>query len=505
MSPSSVNSPLSLAPAPHSTRQEPSDDGPASQPASLITSKKWVVPPRPKPGRKPATDAPPTKRKAQNRAAQRAFRERRAAKVGQLEGSIKEIGKEYERGCEALQLQIARLEADLGAYRSQLLAWQQRCDVLARDRDTERRGREEVERELQTLRRAREVHGQDLPPAEALQPSQEAGSEMMDCGNCTSTGRCECFEQSIRLGSLPTDVAEMIDADQKRPHSPEMDGEGSKRLQTARGSPKLDPDALETDFTAIYSTKAPVPTKASMESTDRVNAFTMADRVDERCGFCEDGTTCVCALDDDHVENFNGVDGSTRALSRFTPPPSINDVQPGHRMADTSRSSGSVACSSRPGTCAQCRADPNSTVFCKVLAAMKSVSNADECCASSSAPPCETPSLTARVPPPQLEPPTLSCADTFAELSRHPRYAEASDSFGSWLGHLKTSTTTLTSAKSPAQPGLVAPDAPGMPAMTQQDQHSRKQIASRTAMEVEAASVMGVLKLFDRRFGRGEK
>ncbi|EPQ66639.1 hypothetical protein BGT96224_4650 [Blumeria graminis f. sp. tritici 96224] len=41
----------------------------------LVTRKEWVIPPRPKPGRKPATDTPPTKRKAQNRAAQRAFRD----------------------------------------------------------------------------------------------------------------------------------------------------------------------------------------------------------------------------------------------------------------------------------------------------------------------------------------------------------------------------------------------------------------------------------------------
>ena len=56
-----------------------------------ITSKEWVVPPRPKPGRKPATDTPPTKRKAQNRAAQRAFRERRAARVGELEEQLEEL------------------------------------------------------------------------------------------------------------------------------------------------------------------------------------------------------------------------------------------------------------------------------------------------------------------------------------------------------------------------------------------------------------------------------
>lgn len=53
-----------------------------AQPVPVIcTSKKWVLPPRPKPGRKPSQDPPAVKRKAQNRAAQKAYRERRAAAV----------------------------------------------------------------------------------------------------------------------------------------------------------------------------------------------------------------------------------------------------------------------------------------------------------------------------------------------------------------------------------------------------------------------------------------
>ncbi|KAK9362825.1 hypothetical protein V1504DRAFT_447593 [Lipomyces starkeyi] len=59
-------------------------------------SKEWVLPPRPKPGRKPSTETPPTKRKAQNRAAQRSFRERRAARVVELEERLQELESEKE-------------------------------------------------------------------------------------------------------------------------------------------------------------------------------------------------------------------------------------------------------------------------------------------------------------------------------------------------------------------------------------------------------------------------
>ncbi|AOW01637.1 hypothetical protein B0I72DRAFT_101449 [Yarrowia lipolytica] len=68
-------------------------DGPVQQ---IVTSKEWVLPPRPKPGRKPSSDTPPSKRKAQNRAAQRAFRERRAQRVSELEDKLQEVESERD-------------------------------------------------------------------------------------------------------------------------------------------------------------------------------------------------------------------------------------------------------------------------------------------------------------------------------------------------------------------------------------------------------------------------
>ncbi|KAG4306194.1 hypothetical protein PORY_000182 [Pneumocystis oryctolagi] len=59
--------------------------------ALIVISKNWLLPSRPKPGRRLSKEAPLTKRKAQNRAAQRAFRERRAARVLELETSVKDL------------------------------------------------------------------------------------------------------------------------------------------------------------------------------------------------------------------------------------------------------------------------------------------------------------------------------------------------------------------------------------------------------------------------------
>ncbi|KAI3624453.1 hypothetical protein CBS14141_002881 [Malassezia furfur] len=64
---------------------------PASSPPAddiVQPSKEWVLPARGKPGRKPAAEVPLTKRKAQNRASQRAFRERRHAYLTELEEKV---------------------------------------------------------------------------------------------------------------------------------------------------------------------------------------------------------------------------------------------------------------------------------------------------------------------------------------------------------------------------------------------------------------------------------
>jgi hypothetical protein len=68
-----------------------------------------------------------------------------------------------------------------------------------------------------------------------------------------------------------------------------------------------------------------------------------------------------------------------------------------------------------------------------------------------------------------MPPPSLSVADTYRTLSTHKNFNQASDELNTWLGRLQPTP----------------------------------QQAGRAPMEVEAASVMGVLKFFDRRFGRG--
>ncbi|KAI5299921.1 hypothetical protein KEM55_000981, partial [Ascosphaera atra] len=107
-----------------------------------ITSKNWVLPPLPKPGRKPATDTPPTKRKAQNRAAQRAFRERRAAIVGELEERLRQKDEQHALSLSKLQDQVASVLMQVHQLRDVNTWLEQRCQNLEGQLEIERKAKD---------------------------------------------------------------------------------------------------------------------------------------------------------------------------------------------------------------------------------------------------------------------------------------------------------------------------------------------------------------------------
>lgn len=77
--------------------------------------------PRAKPGRKAETSEPANKKKAQNRAAQRAFRERKERHLKELEDRVAELETESQATNtenEFLKQQVERLQAELKKYRS---------------------------------------------------------------------------------------------------------------------------------------------------------------------------------------------------------------------------------------------------------------------------------------------------------------------------------------------------------------------------------------------------
>ncbi|KAI1621807.1 hypothetical protein EDD37DRAFT_636256 [Exophiala viscosa] len=465
-----------------------------SAPLSL-TSKEWVVPPRPKPGRKPATDTPPTKRKAQNRAAQRAFRERRAARVGELEEQLKQIEDEHDHEEEVLKRTVDKLEREVEQYRADLANWVDRCRRLENELVALRSST------TSTLKHGDSVRDKPSPAADTAINDTTVG-----CGNCTLETRCQCIDDAFT--AMGGDANTGIHQHEKRPHSPVLE-DVDKRIKV---EPK---ETMEIDFTSMYMSKEAPPSVTRPE--DRRGA---SSAVADPCGFCSDGTPCICAemaAEQEQAQLQSRPDAVTnlgrpltlgptanppRQLNQFTPPPSEGDVSMSvPAPADAPLPTGGCG-TSGPGTCAQCRADPNSTLFCKSLAASRaqSVNSSSTpaplpqgCCGGSTAggsccqsrndngngsvplPPRTTRSraaaaATVRVPPPKAGV-TLTCADAYTTLSRHPAYERASGEIATWLPKLHAND---------AAPPMVG----------------------RPALEIDAANVMAVLKDFDRRFGQ---
>ncbi|RFU35307.1 hypothetical protein B7463_g1066, partial [Scytalidium lignicola] len=470
---------------------------------TIVTTKEWVIPPRPKPGRKPATDTPPTKRKAQNRAAQRAFRERRAARVGELEEQLEEFREEQQRRETDLRDKISKLETEVLRFSGEVQSWKLRCDTLDRIVEYERSEKESALAELAYLRNGSRSTGTDavpLPPRRGkqgqtthqpdqyvLNQSTPTVEEHLGCGNCTSTSSCACVEQAMEITTAGCgnctndshcqcledtlkDVTTVLSpsTDLKRPISPAMDDPPDKRRRQSMDGP------LEIDFTMQFSSKHLADqVRPSLESTVQVTDRRPA----ESCGFCEEGTYCMCA-EAATVREREHQNRLAPLLNEVTPPPSDTDLdntvtklpsmQPRtmHKPVNAPVNS----CINGPGTCKQCQNDPKSGLFCRSLSALVSASGSstpDGCCrGNANGGGCcksQNSSQTSHAPP------TLSFADTYKTLSSHNNFDQASDELNTWLGRLH--------ATAPQHPG-------------------------RAPMEVEAASVMGVLKLFDRRFGR---
>ncbi|KAL0465954.1 hypothetical protein QR685DRAFT_113560 [Neurospora intermedia] len=581
----------------------PGGGGPLS-----MTTKEWVIPPRPKPGRKPATDTPPTKRKAQNRAAQRAFRERRAARVGELEDQLEEQKEEHERVVSELQGRISHFEVQVQTLQSRCRWLEDMLEKEKQARNTLRNSwdnnmspqsilppqsngytlqqQQQQQQPTQQTQVAPKVDSvpiaeprptaQPFSISQIISPPEEAPQSPLDvtCGNCQSSGSCACAEELMqssnvlmgcggctpegRCACLEESIRVLAAADLKRPLPPSSPslGRDDKRQRSDAGVEDMH---LETDFTALFSSKKPEATMTPLPAPAQQQSQPITSvEMHESCGFCKDGTYCVCAESMALSAASMTVASVVQQVQMHTPPPSENDVVP---MPMEVTATGAVKLPSfgslnrtnntnqdaqskppvktgdcgpgGPGTCAQCLADPKSGLFCRSLAANFERNRQQTDNSSSAASPsgccggggpgggcCKTEkpdddddvvpiNLNRYKTANQLPAPTpsnpfsssssssnnvaasnfalsLSCAEAYKTIASHRHFEEAADDIGSWLPKLRAV---------PANPP------PNRGSVSLQQSSTGKAWAP---IEVEAASIMAVLKGFDVRFGRGE-
>jgi AP-1-like factor len=134
--PDSSRSNSTEGPETHEKRSYPDDDEDDEEAGGKNRAKRREGPEKvpKKPGRKPLVDEPTTKRKAQNRAAQRAFRERKEKHLKDLETKVEELQKvsdDSHHENETLREQLQRVMAELEEYK-------QRVAALSTNRSTNR-------------------------------------------------------------------------------------------------------------------------------------------------------------------------------------------------------------------------------------------------------------------------------------------------------------------------------------------------------------------------------
>lgn len=391
----------------------------------IQTSKQWVLPPRPKPGRKPSSEPPTTKRKAQNRAAQRAFRERKANKVQDLEQCLGELRAEKNQ----VEISLTNLNNDFNILKRKyaILSQGKACsnceDLETKVAQLEKRLAEKFEEKPATA--------ESLPTP----PSNVA----FDCGVCEKD---DCICEAVGIKPAPQKLSP-VPLKRKRE---EDDDEQEKEVDFTY---KFNPDAKQKKLDRFLHArllqnigKASVTNTTSgctrRRSQDKSDMFANNDLFKsfvgkdlnniEPCGFCSDDSPCVCReARKEAIENQKMEEAQEIKL----PPITLEKVakQPGklptfHPETTVEFKKNSYECTGNPGTCLQCQTDPMSTLFCTSIASKVSDTRS-------------TPLPEAKVKKPSESNLFIPCADAYRTLSRHEQFKKMD--FNNLVGKLTTS------------------------------------------------------------------
>ncbi|CAH6721789.1 putative bZIP transcription factor Hapxp [[Candida] jaroonii] len=467
-----------IAPSPTSIASPPIIKT-STPPGGISMSKEWVLPPRPKPGRKPSVDTPASKRKAQNRAAQRAFRERRATRVQELEQKLMEIEKEKDVKEMALINTINKLKVENQFLLKNVDQLKNEVNFLRKNQNSGHMTTTQTRNSsmgspmaLNSNSPASSVYSvQQISPA----PSADSPPKKddFDCGICLKD-ECLCEDVGIKEKSLQSKISSF------------------KPMQAV--SLKRKAPVEEVDFTKSF-TKKPLPDFKKVKSLPRFNKIEPEhvnipsnnhEKFDEgspvdNCGFCSDDTPCVCREAakeaallsqklndeqkfDDHktelppIQSTNvrkvslpvmhpGPSVEIREISNLTPGAVPTVTTPTTR--NTESPSKSFDCTGNPGTCRQCQMDPMSTLFCTTVANK----GKDEDSNSSGSSKVSTPAPiieeeSNQLPPVQEISSSVSstslsstdmfipCADAYKTLSRHKKFNSVD--FSTLVGKLTT-------------------------------------------------------------------
>ncbi|SCV70738.1 BQ2448_3500 [Microbotryum intermedium] len=376
---------------------------------ALVTSKEWVVPPRPKPGRKPSKPAESSSKKT----TQRAFRERRQEYIAELEEKVRAL--EAGEGDKAV------------FFQSQA--------VKAKEESTQLRiENEQLRKQVAEL----QVRVGEAIDSHAPSPSSSSSSP----SNSTRPSKATSAPTTKRPHSSRVMIVEEAQEPARRPKR-------SRQASNASTTSAMVPDESPREHI-----RTPLASISHIIHAADIDAPRGADyALEGSCGFCST-ESCLCSQVSEYaaptpVEDFSIAEESAfptskRQLSSAATLPAISvqisvplnlrrraggapvksvwKLEPAPAPASSSKmptAKQAPVCSGDPSNCPACADDPFGKAFCESLS--QSVCSTTPCanCPSRHQPP---PNLKNRMPtpPPSVEEldaeETAALLDTFTDL-----------------------------------------------------------------------------------------
>lgn len=306
----------------------------------IVMSKEWVLPPRPKPGRKPCEDIPSSKRKAQNRAAQRAFRERRANRVSELEEKIMDMERDRTVSEGILNNMIKTLQNEnkaLKALNSKLK--NENFEINSKlSKITENNISSSNSTSFESLF--------NLEPQSAvpLKRKLQEKSSISNSGDEIDFTNTFVFKKPRKMPKLK-DVF--------------INNNNDLSMEPS--------EVLSSD-----TTKTTMPSKTTSIHMAKSISLPVSDNIPfESCGFCSEESPCVCR----EIETEQQI-RQQEEIKNIKEAKLKSDIEKKERelileltKSATREDISQIAkCTGNPGTCLQCRDDPLSTLFCKTVA-----------------------------------------------------------------------------------------------------------------------------------------
>ncbi|KAJ6256636.1 LOW QUALITY PROTEIN: hypothetical protein Dda_8501 [Drechslerella dactyloides] len=377
-----------------------------------VTQRDWVIPPRPK------------KRKAQNRAAQRAFRERRAARLTELEEQIKHRDEAKET---ILMDQVSKITVENNVLRATVAELRRDIEALQR-RDSHSHARHSSF--SSTTSTAPSFASTFI--SQIASPAPSPRSEAVPCFE-------EAFGRKCCGGTACRNNTDTVSTLSPAPRPVDMEIDFTNMFSSSGNSRRSNNSGASNNNThGDNSTAVSVPSSATSPS----HLDALSTHPEESCGFCSEGTACVCAemkVMERETELLRQQNLAREAVARLTPAA----ITPSTTSPAANSNSG--GCTGEPGSCAQCQSDPMSTLFCRTLATKKpATSNTRRdgskpgfvCCGGTAcgknpnANPKTNDIRDTEQQPPEAEPEALRgtyipCSDAYLSLSRHRRFMEA--------------------------------------------------------------------------------